>query len=90
MAPHGEMKAQVETPAKMRAGVDSIHLVFEINARNRTIGSNRAARRMNSPWNLRRASVGQICLIRSARRRPVHRLTSLQDSALEGHHKTQQ
>ena len=33
MLSHGERKAQVETPAKMRAGVDSISLVFEINVR---------------------------------------------------------
>ncbi len=33
MLSHGERKAQVETPAKMRAGVDSIPLVFEINVR---------------------------------------------------------
>ena len=31
MAPQGERKAQVETPAKMRACVDSIPLMFEIN-----------------------------------------------------------
>ena len=30
MAAHGEMKEQVETPTKMRAGVDSIPLAFEI------------------------------------------------------------
>ena len=33
MAAQGEWKAQVETPAKMRAGVDSIPLMFEINVR---------------------------------------------------------
>jgi len=33
MPAHGERKAQVETPAKMRAGVNSIPLVFEINLR---------------------------------------------------------
>ena len=33
IAAQGERKAQVETPAKMRAGVDSISLVFEINVR---------------------------------------------------------
>ncbi len=87
MPAHGERKAQVETPAKMRAGVDSIHLVFEINARNRSIGSNRATSRKNTHWSRRRTSAGQTCLIRSARRRPARRLSSLQDSALEGHHK---
>jgi len=62
MAAQGERKAQVETPAKMRAGVDSIHLVFEINMRSSSIGSNRATSRKNSPWNRRRTSVGQTCL----------------------------
>ena len=33
MAAQGERKTQVETPAKMRAGVDSIPLMFEINLR---------------------------------------------------------
>jgi len=39
MAARGERKAQMETQAKMRASVDSIPLVFEINGRNRSIGS---------------------------------------------------
>ncbi len=33
MAVHGKRNAQVEMPAKMRAGVDSIPLAFEINVR---------------------------------------------------------
>ena len=33
MGARGKRKAQVKTPAKMRAGVDSIPLAFEINVR---------------------------------------------------------
>ena len=40
MPAHGERKAQVETPAKMRAGVDSIPLVFEINVRTARLEAN--------------------------------------------------
>ena len=40
MAPQGERKAQVGTPAKMRAGVDSIPLVFEINVRTARLEAN--------------------------------------------------
>ena len=59
MAAQGERKAQVETPAKMRAGVVSIPLMFDLS----------------------RPCVVQTYLIRSARRRPARRLSSLQDAS---------
>ncbi len=59
MAVHEERKAQVELPAKMSSCVDSIPLPFEINGRNRSIGSNRVASRENSRWDHRRTSDGQ-------------------------------